>query len=276
MGDPSPHVGVEDIERCTEDGEVDPAGHLRQLVDGSGCRRHLRARPVFEEVSSRPVRGAGDSVRLLAPALAWVLSRPSDVGGRALEVGERAFLRGVARRTWRFFETFVGPEDNYLPVDNYQEFQGRGAAHRTSPTNMGLSLTASLAAYDFGYLSACGVLERTSRTFGSLDKLQRYRGHFFNWYDTQTLAPLQPAYVSTVDSGNLAGHLLTLAAGLEEIPEHPIFRRETFQGLRDTLKWIEEVAPAESRVTVVTARLLEELGTGPTTPSGIRRIWRRP
>ena len=130
----------------------------------------------------------------------------------------------VSRRTWRYFETFVGPDDNYLPPDNFQEDPPKGVAHRTSPTNIGLSLLANLAAYDFGYIPVTGVIERTTRTLATLDKLQRYRGHFYNWYDTRTLEPLRPLYVSTVDSGNLAGHLLTLAAGLDELANEKIFR----------------------------------------------------
>jgi cyclic beta-1,2-glucan synthetase len=144
------------------------------------------------------------------------------------------FLRGVARRTWRFFETFVAAEDNDLPPDNYQEDPPQGVAHRTSPTNIGLALTANLAAYDFGYLAAARCWRAATRTIAAMDRLQRHRGHFYNWYDTRTLEPLRPIYISTVDSGNLAGHLLTSrrAARARRPPDLPR-RRST--GLRDTL-----------------------------------------
>jgi cellobiose phosphorylase len=179
----------------------------------------------------------------LAPALAWWLSRPRAAERPTVGAADVLFLRMVARRTWRFFETFVGPADNHLPPDNYQEDPPQGAAHRTSPTNIGMALTANLAAYDFGYVSAGEVLERSALTLASMERLQRYRGHFCNWYDTRTFEPLRPVYISTVDSGNLAGHLLTLAAGIDELAGHPIFRPSIFAGLRDTLAVIAEVAP---------------------------------
>ena len=171
----------------------------------------------------------------LAPALAWWMSLPNAAYRSVLDPHDRRLLRVLARRTWRFFETFVGPEDNHLPPDNVQESPPRGAAHRTSPTNIGLALTANLAAYDLGYISAGEVVERTGLTLASMDKLQRFRGHFFNWYDTQSLAPLRPTYISTVDSGNLAGHLITLGVGLAQLLDSRILRPEVFEGLEDAL-----------------------------------------
>src|SRR5687768_4573800 len=152
-----------------------------------------------------------------SPAIAWWASRPLPPRTAELAPGQIHFLRQVARRTWHFFETFVGPEDNWLPPDNFQEHPAATTAHRTSPTNMGLALLSNVAAYDFGYIGASGLLERTTRTLKSMETLERHAGHFYNWYDTQTKAPLT-RYVSTVDSGNLAGHLLTLRAALLEIP----------------------------------------------------------
>ncbi len=209
---------------------------------------------------------------MLAPALAWLMSQPLPAPRPRLDAEELTFLRTLARRTWRFFETFVGVEDNYLPPDNYQEDPPQGAAHRTSPTNIGLSLTANLAAYDFGYISAIDVIERTTQTLRSLDKLQRYRGHFYNWYDTRSLEPLRPMYISTVDSGNLAGHLLTLAAGLGEMADHRVFRTEIFAGLGDTLDVIAEVAPSSADFRAELARLRRPLETPPSTLSGARLL----
>src|SRR5207342_119200 len=123
---------------------------------------------------------------------------------------QERFLRAMARKTWAFFDAHVGPEDNWLPPDNIQEQPVAIVAHRTSPTNMGLALLANLAAYDFGFVSAQRLVERTADTLGTMQGLERHRGHFFNWYDTKSLQPLPPHYVSSVDSGNLAGHLLTL------------------------------------------------------------------
>jgi cyclic beta-1,2-glucan synthetase len=172
---------------------------------------------------------------LVGPALAWWLSRPIVRAMPALTGEDLAFLHGMARRTWRFFETHVGAEDNHLPPDNVQEDPPQGVAHRTSPTNIGMALTANLAAHDFGYLTAGDLLERTTRTLAAMDRLERYRGHFYNWYDTRTLEPLRPTYVSTVDSGNLAGHLITLAAGLRELGRRPIVPAEVLTGLGATL-----------------------------------------
>jgi cyclic beta-1,2-glucan synthetase len=212
---------------------------------------------------------------VLAPALTWWMSRPLVPEPHHLGIADVTFLRGIARRTWRFFETFVGADDNYLPPDNFQEDPPQGAAHRTSPTNIGLSLTANLAAYDFGYISAGEVIERSTLTLGSLDKLQRYRGHFYNWYDTQSLQPLRPLYVSTVDSGNLAGHLLTLAAGLHELGSHAVFRPRIFAGLADTLDVMAEGAQASPESVAAMEKLRRELAAVPATISGARHLLER-
>src|SRR5207247_10062379 len=115
---------------------------------------------------------------------------------------------------WTSLVTGLGAEDHWLPPDNYQEHAVVVVAHRTSPTNVGLSLLANLSAYDFGYISAGQLIERTRNTFHTMETLERSHGHFYNWYDTQSLQPLMPVFISTVDSGNLAGDLLTLRPGL--------------------------------------------------------------
>ncbi|HLO83196.1 MAG TPA: protein ndvB, partial [Chitinophagaceae bacterium] len=132
----------------------------------------------------------------LFPAIAWWISLIIEPGMARLNARQDHFLRDLARRTWFFFETYVGPEDNWLPPDNYQEDPGSITAHRTSPTNVGLSLLAGIAAYDFGYIYTGELLERTSNTFHTMNLLERYNGHFLNWYDTKSLKPLHPLYVS--------------------------------------------------------------------------------
>ncbi len=171
-----------------------------------------------------------------APVITWQLSRPLTRRGARLTTGQLRFLRGMARKTWGFFDTYVGPDDHWLPPDNYQESPATGVAHRTSPTNMGLALLANLSAYDFGYISAGRLVDRTARAFKAMSAMDRHRGHFFNWYNTQSLAPLEPRFVSTVDSGNLAGHLLTLRPGLLALPDDPILPARTFLALRDTIE----------------------------------------
>lgn len=154
---------------------------------------------------------------LLAPAMALYVSRPVAIATAAvLNDDEAAQLRLIARQTWRFFETFVTPEDNYLPPDNFQEDPRPVIARRTSPTNMGLYLLSCVAARDFGWASTHQAVERLQQTLNTMARLPRHKGHFYNWYGTEDLRILEPAYVSSVDSGNLAGHLLVVATACEE------------------------------------------------------------
>ena len=170
------------------------------------------------------------------PAIVWWISKPLVPHAAQLTDIQYSFLRELSRKTWSFFETFVGPDDNWLPPDNYQEHPVSVIAHRTSPTNIGLSLLANLSAYDFGYIFTGELLSRTNNAFITLDKLERYQGHFFNWYDTRSLKPLRPLYISSVDSGNLGGHLLTLRQGLLALPNQLITGPRTFEGINDTLQ----------------------------------------
>ena len=126
-----------------------------------------------------------------------------------LTSSDQEYLRDVAHNTWRYFDTFVGAEDHGLPPDNVQMVPEVRVAHRTSPTNIGLGLLATLAAHDLGFIDTATLIGRIDTTLTTVEALERFNGHLLNWYDTQTLAPLPPAYVSTVDSGNLAGALLT-------------------------------------------------------------------
>ena len=184
----------------------------------------------------------------LSPAIAWRISRPLERREARLSTGQAIFLRKLARRTWAFFESFVGPDDRWLPPDNFQEHPAPTVAHRTSPTNMGLALLANLAAYDFGYIPAGQLLERTANAIDTMKALERYEGHFYNWYDTRSLAPLTPLYVSAVDSGNLAGHLMTLRPGLLALVDAPIVDTRSFEGLRDTLRIFSDAGGATGAV----------------------------
>ncbi len=179
---------------------------------------------------------------LLSPALAWLISRPP--GGRkaALSEAQTLFLGSLSRKTWGFFENFVTERDNWLPPDNFQEKFLGAAAHRTSPTNIGLSLLSNAAAYDFGYISMGTLFNRTEKTLKTMSGMEKYKGHFYNWYDTESLKPLKPLYVSSVDSGNMTAHLLVLRAGLLEMPGNKIAAPKLFDGLADTLAVIEECA----------------------------------
>ncbi|MBK6972485.1 MAG: cyclic beta 1-2 glucan synthetase [Sterolibacteriaceae bacterium] len=182
-----------------------------------------------------------------SPAIAWWISRPLAPRKTTLTVEQTHFLRALARRTWAFFDTFVGPQDHWLPPDNFQEYRLAAVAHRTSPTNMGLALLANLSAYDFGYLPAGQLVERTANTLRTMETLERHRGHFFNWYDSQSLQPLSPLYISSVDSGNLEGHLMTLRAGLLALVDDRILAVRLFEGLSDTLRVFEDEDATDAR-----------------------------
>ena len=194
-------------------------------------------------LATRPVAFPFSAVPLLllwfiAPVVAWRVSQPVIETEAEINGVQASFLRRLSRKTWAFFETYVGPENNWLPPDNVQENPVAVVARRTSPTNMGLSLLANLAAADFGYISTGQMLDRTARAFESMNALERYQGHFYNWYDTQYLKPLLPIYISTVDSGNLTAHLLTLRSGLLELVTAPIVNAQLWQGIDDTYQML--------------------------------------
>ena len=190
-----------------------------------------------------------------SPAIAWWVSQPLPRREARLSAEQVFFLRKVARKTWGYFESLVGPQDHWLPPDNCQKYRGVNIAHRTSPTNIGLALLSNLSAYDFGYIPAGTLLQRTADTLATMAGLERYHGHFYNWYDTLTLLPLRPVYVSTVDSGNLAGHLLTLRPGLLELVDQPILSARSFDGLADTLAVVAEVAGGGTPAALAEFRL---------------------
>jgi cellobiose phosphorylase len=193
----------------------------------------------------RPV-ALGTAVPILllwfvSPAVARWISLPLRRGTAELSSEQITFLRKLSCKTWSFFEKFVGAEDHWLPPDNYQESPAAAIGHRTSPTNMGLALLANLSAYDFGYLSAVQLLHRTGNAFQTMGELERYQGHFYNWYETLTLKPLAPRYVSTVDSGNLIAHVLTLESGLVGLGGQKILAPRLFPGLLDTVRVFVDV-----------------------------------
>ncbi len=193
----------------------------------------------------------------LSPLLAWWISQPLRPVSTGLDDGDRHFLRRVARLTWRYFEVFVGPYENWLPPDNVQEQPNQRVAHRTSPTDMGLALLSNLSAYDLGYLSIGQLLERTTRTIDSMEQMDRYRGHFYNWYDTVTRKALRPLYVSTVDSGNLVGHVRVLRSGLLELTGARVLQAAQLDGLRDTFSVLAERAEPNDIMASVNKRLQE-------------------
>ncbi|MFU0503524.1 GH36-type glycosyl hydrolase domain-containing protein [Pseudaminobacter sp. NGMCC 1.201702] len=177
-----------------------------------------------------------------SPAFAWLISRSAETEDR-LRVSERDIdrLRVVARRTWAYFETYVTADNNMLPPDNFQETPTPVVARRTSPTNIGVYLLSIVSARDFGWISLAEATDRIEQTLSTVERLPRYRGHLYNWYDTATLLPLHPLYVSSVDSGNLAGHLVAVAAACREWEEAPsVHLQGDFDGLLDSVAILEE------------------------------------
>jgi cyclic beta-1,2-glucan synthetase len=194
-----------------------------------------------------------------SPMVAFLVSRRRVEQPHELPARDADRARGVARRTWRFFQTFVGDEDHWLPPDNVQE-EPLVVAHRTSPTNIGLLLLATVSAYDFGYIGIVEVIERLEFTLTSLEKLQKFRGHFVNWHDTRTLQPMWPQYVSVVDSGNLAGHLIALKQTCLELPDDELLSARAISGLRDTVDAVvretSQLAESRQRTDAITIKQL--------------------
>lgn len=152
----------------------------------------------------------------LAPCLIVWLNKPQRVQEEALSESETGELRKLAEQIWRFFEDFVTEQDHWLPPDNVQLDPPNGTAHRTSPTNIGLYLASAIAARDFGFIDTPGLVVRLERTIDTVDRLEKWNGHLFNWIETTTLETLPPKYVSTVDSGNYIGSLIAVKEGLAE------------------------------------------------------------
>ncbi len=178
---------------------------------------------------------------IASPAIAvWISLAPLVANRLAVTAADASALRLVARRTWRFFEAFVTTADNMLPPDNFQEDPQPVLAHRTSPTNLGLYLLSAVSARDFGWVGTIETVERLEATLETMGKLDRFRGHFYNWYDTQDLRPLEPRYVSSVDSGNLAAHLIALSNSCREWIDVCPAPHESLAGIADAMKLTRE------------------------------------
>jgi cyclic beta-1,2-glucan synthetase len=181
---------------------------------------------------------------LLAPWIAGQIDRSSIRPEPDLDASSRALLRQIGRRTWLFFERFVGPDTHWLPPDNFQEDPRVILAERTSPTNIGMALNSALAAHDMGWFDCLSLAAWLGNSMDGMRQLERYRGHWLNWYELRDLNRLEPAYVSTVDSGNLAVSLITLSRGLDELIRTPLDPVGLVHGLSDTLSVIAETVQA--------------------------------
>jgi len=233
----------------------------------------------FAEHQSRLIAAPFLMLWMVSPAIArWASLPPAVAGHLDLDEDEKRTLRLIARRTWKFFEKFIGPEDNMLPPDNFQEEPQPVIAHRTSPTNIGLYLLSVLTAHDFGWTGMIETVERLEATLGTMGRLERFRGHFLNWYDSREARALDPKYVSSVDSGNLAAHLLVLSNGARELLNRPILGPRWTDSIGDALAILRQSLSELSddrRTQTVTRGHLEEalaaleraLQNSPTTPA---------
>jgi cyclic beta-1,2-glucan synthetase len=197
-----------------------------------------------------------------APVVArWVSLPPRLTGIGPISPADARTLRLIARRTWRFFEMFVSSDDHALPPDNFQEDPKPVIAHRTSPTNIGLYLLSTLVARDLGWLGTLDAIERLEATLATMNRLELFRGHFYNWYDTRTLHPLDPKYVSSVDSGNLAGHLLVVGNGCRELIQQSAINGDVFAGIDDAVQLLRdalEEIPDQRQTHTVTRKQLSQ------------------
>jgi len=201
-----------------------------------------------------------------SPGLARRVSHPLPERVERIAPEHAAALRRLARRTWLFYEMLVGPADHWLPPDNFQEHPLGEVAHRTSPTNIGMLFTSTLAAYDFGYIGPSELAIRLRSALDTTGVLERYRGHLLNWYDTRSLEPLLPRYVSSVDSGNLAASLVLVQQGCADAVRAPVLRLARWEGLLDTAQLALESARAhatrapgrESRALLASVKALRD------------------
>ncbi|QOC24035.1 cellobiose phosphorylase [Wenzhouxiangella sp. AB-CW3] len=223
---------------------------------------------------------------MVAPMIAGVVDQTRVRPAPVLSESDRDLLRRIGRRTWLFFERFVGPDTHWLPPDNFQEDPRVMLAERTSPTNIGLALNSALAAHDMGWLDSLTLAAWLGNLMDGMAQLERHRGHWLNWYELRDLNRLEPAYVSTVDSGNLAVALSTLAQGLDELIVSPLDVPRLLKGVSDTLGVIAETVealpgavPANKRsrhlLVLINQQRQELAGAGPEDTRRLLQQWQQ-
>ena len=260
---------------------------VSERLDLAGFYRHMAgAVAIGIAVLALVVAGYASPVLAMPFALLWILSpvvarrvsRPSRVAEDppVSDVDDRA-LGLIARRAWRYFDTFVTAADNSLPPDNFQEDPRPVLAHRTSPTNIGLYLLSIVTARDLGWIGTLDAVERLERTLAAMGRMERCHGHFYNWYDTQDLRPLEPKYVSSVDSGNLAAHLITLANACDEMAGRQATEPRLFGGIGHGLALLREsiAAPVDEHLGAALDALAGQQAARPATPAELADCLRK-
>ncbi|GAA0181782.1 glucoamylase family protein [Clostridium sediminicola] len=171
----------------------------------------------------------------VSPYVAYYISKDIEKTHYVLNENQKELLKILARETWAYFEDFVDDDNNWLAPDNYQQDPSNGVAHRTSPTNMGMGIISNVVAHDLGYVGIIECVDRIDKCIISMETLKRYKGHFYNWYNTKSKEILRPEYISTVDSGNLVGYLWVTSTALDEYLSRPIIDKNFASGLKDTI-----------------------------------------
>ena len=248
------------------------AASWRLMWPSSAVSAALSAYMVFYDTGAFLSAAPLLALWMLAPEIAIGTAQRRILRREVLNDGERRFLKGVARRTWHFFETFTGPGDNWLPPDNYQEYPQGKVAHRTSPTNIGMFLTSAQSAHDLGFITTADLLVRCRNTIDTLGRLKTYRGHILNWYDTRTLEPLEPRYISTVDSGNLAISLIALKTGCDQAAHVPVVDPRNWEGLSTALDLLSDAVrrlPVPESVALLTCerKILSAIDEAKSVPT---------
>jgi cyclic beta-1,2-glucan synthetase len=243
-------------------GDLDLAGFYGQMAGGVAIAAVVGVLVLAVKPGAGWIAAPFVVLWLLSPLVArWISLAPPESAAQQLSAADSGSLRLTARRTWRFFEAFVGPEDHALPPDNFQDDPRPVVEHRTSPTNIGMYLLATVTARDFGWIGTLEMVERLEATLRTIGSLERFRGHLYNWYDTRDLHRLEPAYVSSVDSGNLAGHLLTLSNACRQMIDQPLPLAAALAGIGDAIELARQAAGAmgdERRSQTLTRRHLDE------------------
>jgi len=194
-----------------------------------------------------------------SPYIAYYVSRDINPPKLDISTEDEEILRELSRKTWAYFEDFVNEENNYLAPDNFQEDPPNKVAHRTSPTNMGMGITSNLAAYDLGYIGIIELSEKIQKIINSMEELEKYKGHFYNWYDTISKKPLHPRYISTVDSGNLVGYLYLTSESLDEYLKKPVISQNRIYGFCDLLGICNEEIEDEIKIKNFYTQIINEI-----------------
>src|SRR5450830_1880490 len=242
--------------------DLDFAGFYRQMAGGVAIAVATAVLVLAVKPGAAWIAAPFIVLWLLSPVFARLISLPPpESAAEQLSPADVGALRLTARRTWRFFEAFVGPDDHGLPPDNFQDDPTPVVAHRTSPTNIGMYLLSTVTARDFGWIGTLEMVERLEATLATIGSLDRFQGHLYNWYDTRDLHRLDPAYVSSVDSGNLAGHLLALSNACRQMIDQPLPVAAALAGIGDGIALTREAAGAivdDRRSQTLTRRHLHE------------------